>query len=57
MCEGGHRRSGGPRGFLANARSGDMDPLHRAGAIAANLLRRAVRSPHDCCGHYGEPGC
>ena len=26
-------------------------------APAGNILRRVTTPPHDCCGHFGEPGC
>jgi hypothetical protein len=38
-------------------RESELPLARRLGVAAANLLRRAVRSPHDCCGRPGEPGC
>jgi hypothetical protein len=42
--------------FGRNLRSGDYNPLSRGWILVTNLIRR-LRPPHDCCGHYGEPGC
>jgi hypothetical protein len=42
--------------FDENMRGGDYGPLRRGWMLFTNLSRR-LRPPHDCCGHYGEPGC
>jgi hypothetical protein len=42
--------------FDRNLHSGTYNPLGRGWLLITNLTRR-LRPPHDCCGHYGEPGC
>jgi hypothetical protein len=35
----------------------DLPYGRRLAVAAGNIVRRITTSPHDCCGHPGEPGC